>query len=185
MLEEVESMSWEDITSTNSLADVVHLHCDIDMSKEIRKDFLACSPQEIREGLQDYLNYCANDVSVTHCMYTKVLPEFLESCPTPVSFSSIFTMGSGFLPVNEEWESYPENAERAYQNLDECVKKSLVNLAVEAKGMTEDESWKDDVWLRQLDWTPKVAGRSRAISVLEVVHFFTTHCHCQGMLTMT
>ena len=25
MLEEVESMSWEDITSTNSLADVVHL----------------------------------------------------------------------------------------------------------------------------------------------------------------
>ena len=183
--EEVESKSWEDITSANSLADVARLHCGIDMNKEIRKDFLACSPQEIREGLQDYLNYCANDVSVTHRVYAKVLPEFLESCPSPVSFSGVLTMGSSFLPVNEEWESYLENAERAYRNLEEGVKKSLVNLAVEAKGMTENESWKDDVWLRQLDWTPKVARKSRGIGVSEAVGFFTTPCHCQVVLTIT
>ncbi|KAH9024697.1 DNA polymerase family A-domain-containing protein [Lactarius pseudohatsudake] len=167
--EEAESKSWEDITSANSLADVARLHCGIDMEKAVRNDFMACSPQEIREGLQDYLNYCANDVSVTHRVYAKVLPEFLQSCPTPVSFSGILTMGSSFLPVNQEWESYLESAERTYRNLDEGVKKRLVDLAVEAKGMMENEGWKDDVWLRQLDWTPKVAGKSRGIGVSEAV----------------
>jgi DNA polymerase gamma 1 len=47
-----------------------------------------------------------------------------------VSFSGILTMGSSFLPVNEEWETYLENAERTYRNLEEGVKKRLVNLAV-------------------------------------------------------
>ncbi|KAF8267209.1 DNA polymerase family A-domain-containing protein [Lactarius quietus] len=168
-LEEVQNKSWEDITSANSLADVARLHCGIDMEKAIRNDFMSCSPQEIREGLQDYLNYCANDVSVTHRVYAKVLPEFLESCPTPVSFSGILTMSSSFLPVNEEWERYLENAERTYRNLEEGVKKRLVDLAVEAKEMMENESWKDDVWLRQLDWTPKVAGKTRGIGVSEAV----------------
>ena len=172
--EEGKSKSWQDITSASSLADVARLHCHIEMDKEARNDFLECSPQEIREGLQDYLSYCANDVSVTHRVYAKVLPEFRESCPSPVSFSGILTMGSSFLPVNEEWETYLENAERTYRNLEEGVKKRLVNLAVEAMGMMENESWKDDVWLRQLDWTPKVAGKSRGIGVSEPVSFFPT-----------
>ena len=172
--EEGKSKSWQDITSASSLADVARLHCHIEMDKEARDDFLECSPQEIREGLQDYLSYCANDVSVTHRVYAKVLPEFRESCPSPVSFSGILTMGSSFLPVNEEWETYLENAERTYRNLEEGVKKRLVNLAVEAMGMMENESWKDDVWLRQLDWTPKVAGKSRGIGVSEPVSFFPT-----------
>ncbi|KAI9450870.1 DNA polymerase family A-domain-containing protein [Lactarius psammicola] len=167
--EEAESKSWEDITSASSLADVARLHCGIDMDKAVRNDFMECSPHEIREGLQDYLNYCASDVSVTHRVYAKVLPEFLESCPTPVSFSGILTMGSSFLPVNEEWESYLENAERTYRNLEEGVKKRLVDLALEAKDMMENESWKDDVWLRQLDWTPKVAGKSRGIGLSEAI----------------
>lgn len=172
--EEGQAKSWEDITSLSSLADVARLHCGIDMDKATRNDFMECSPQEIREGIQDYLNYCANDVFVTHRVYAKVLPEFLESCPTPVSFSGILTMGSSFLPVNEEWETYLENAERTYRNLEESVKKRLVNLAVEAKGMMENENWKDDVWLQQLDWTPKVVGKSRGIGVFQAVSFFLT-----------
>ena len=172
-LEEV-TKSWEDITSANSLADVARLHCGIDMDKEIRNDFMACTPQEIREGLQDYLKYCANDVSVTHRVFAKVLPEYLQSCPTPVSFSGILTMGSSFLPVNEEWERYLENAERTYRSLEEGVKRRLVDLAVEAKDMMENESWKDDVWLRQLDWTPKVAGKSRGIGIPETVRLFAS-----------
>ena len=172
--EEGKSKSWEDITSLSSLADVARLHCGIDIDKATRNDFMFCSPQEIREGLQDYLKYCANDVSVTHRVYAKVLPEFLKSCPTPASFSGILTMGSSFLPVNEEWERYLENAERTYRNLEEGVKKRLVNLAVEAKGMMGNENWKDDIWLRQLDWTPKVARKSRGIGVTETVSFFTT-----------
>lgn len=167
--EEAENKTWEDITSANSLADVARLHCGIDMDKETRNDFMECKPAEILENIQDYLNYCANDVSVTHRVYAAVLPEFLESCPTPVSFSGMLTMGSSFLTVNERWEKYLEDAERTYRNLEEGVKTQLVNLAIEARNAMENEKWKDDVWLRQLDWTPKVAGKSRGIGIPDTV----------------
>lgn len=167
--EEAENKTWEDITSANSLADVARLHCGIEMDKEARNDFMKSRPAEILENVQEYLNYCANDVSVTHRVYTKVLPEYLESCPTPVSFSGMLTMGSSFLTVNEGWEKYLEDAERTYRSLNEGVKKRLVNLATEARDMAENERWKGDVWLRQLDWTPKVAGKSRGIGISETV----------------
>jgi DNA polymerase gamma 1 len=172
--EEVESKRWEDITSANSLADVARLHCDIDMDKQVRNDFMERTPTEILDDIQDYLTYCANDVSVTHRVYINVLPEFLQSCPTPVSFSGMLMMGSSFLTVDEGWEKYLENAERTYRNLEEGVKKRLGNLAIEAKDMMENEKWKDDVWLQQLDWTPKVAGKSRGIGLSDAVSFFVT-----------
>jgi DNA polymerase gamma 1 len=81
----------------------------------------------------------------------------------------MLTMGSSFLTVNEGWEKYLEDAERTYRSLNEGVKKRLVNLATEARDMAENERWKGDVWLRQLDWTPKVAGKSRGIGISETV----------------
>ena len=169
--EEAESKTWEDITSANSLADVARLHCGIDMDKGARNDFMESKPAEILENIQDYLKYCANDVSVTHRVYAAVLPEFRESCPSPVSFSGMLTMGSSFLTVNEGWEKYLEDAERTYRTLEEGVKTRLVNLAIEARNAMENEKWRDDVWLRQLDWTPKVAGKSRGVGIPEAVSF--------------
>jgi DNA polymerase gamma 1 len=170
--EGAESKRWEDLTSSNSLADVARLHCGIDMDKEVRNDFMERTPAEILDDIQDYLNYCGNDVSVTHRVYAKVLQEFLDSCPTPVSFSGMLTMGSSFLTVDGSWEKYLENAERTYRNLEEGVKKRLVNLAIDAKSMMENEKWRDDVWLRQLDWTPKVAGKSRGVGIPQGVSLF-------------
>ncbi|KAI0266250.1 DNA polymerase family A-domain-containing protein [Gloeopeniophorella convolvens] len=167
--DEAASKRWEDITSANALADVARLHCGIDMDKEVRNDFMKSTPAEIRDGIQDYLNYCANDVSVTHRVYAKVLPEFLEACPSPVSFSGMLTMGSSFLTVNEEWERYLESAERTYHTLEQGVKAQLVDLAHEAKDMMESEKWRDDVWLQQLDWTPKVAGKTRGIGLSDAI----------------
>lgn len=165
---EMTSKCWEDITCANSLADVAKLHCGIKMDKGIRNDFMTHSREEILDGLQDYLNYCSFDVDVTHSVFRKVLPAFLQSCPSPVSFAGILTMGSSFLTVNEEWERYIENAERTYQELDEKIKIRLIDLAHQAKGMMDSESWRRDPWLSQLDWTPKVAGKSRGILPLEV-----------------
>ena len=71
---DLSSKRWEDITSANSLADVARLHCGIMMDKEIRNDFMTHSPAEIRENIQDYLNYCSQDVAVTHAVYSRVLP---------------------------------------------------------------------------------------------------------------
>ncbi|KAG2067134.1 hypothetical protein BDR04DRAFT_1159428 [Suillus decipiens] len=160
---DLSSKHWEDLTSANSLADVAKLHCNIDIDKDVRNDFMKLTPEEIRDNIHDYLNYCAQDVFVTHAVFSKVLPAFLDRCPSPVSFSGILTMGSSFLTVNESWESYLADADRVYKELDGKVKRRLVELAEQAKDRMGDESWKDDPWLSQLDWTPKVAGKSRGV----------------------
>lgn len=166
---DLSSKRWEDLTSANSLADVAKLHCNIVMDKEVRSDFMKLTPEEIKDNIHDYLNYCAQDVFVTHAVFSKVLPAFLDRCPSPVSFAGILTMGSSFLTVNDSWESYLADADRVYKELDGKVKKRLVELAEQAKDRMEDESWKDDPWLSQLDWTPKVAGKSRGIMPAEQV----------------
>ncbi|KAF9244922.1 hypothetical protein BU15DRAFT_85762 [Melanogaster broomeanus] len=134
-------------------------------SNEIRGDFMKASREDIRADIHDYLNYCAHDVYVTHQVFSQVLPAFLERCPSPVSFAGILTMGSSFLTVNESWEEYLRSAERTYQELEVKVKKHLADLAEEAKDMMEGDSWKESPWLAQLDWTPKVAGKSRGVYV--------------------
>ncbi|CCM05834.1 uncharacterized protein FIBRA_08070 [Fibroporia radiculosa] len=161
--EEASTKRWEDITSANSLADVAKLHCDIDMDKGTRNDFLTSTPEEILEGIQDYLDYCASDVGVTHAVFAKTLPSFLSACPSPVSFAGVLTMGSSLLTVNEQWEAYLENAERTYKELEQGVKRRLHDLAHDAKEMMQSEKWKEDVWLSQLDWTPKVASKTRGV----------------------
>ncbi|KAG2055926.1 hypothetical protein BDR06DRAFT_953305, partial [Suillus hirtellus] len=160
---DLSSKRWEDLTSANSLADVAKLHCNIDMDKEIRNDFMKLTPEEIKDNVHDYLNYCAQDVFVTHAVFSKVLPAFLDRCPSPVSFAGVLAMGSSFLTVNESWESYLADADRVYKELDGKVKKRLVELAEQAKDRARNDSWKDDPWLSQLDWSPKVAGKSRGV----------------------
>ena len=173
-VDEASSKSWEDLTSGNSLADVARLHCDINVDKDIRNDFLNLSREEILNNAQDYLNYCGEDVYVTHAVFSRVLPEFLNACPSPVSFAGILTMGSSFLTVNESWEKYIENAEKVYKELEKSVRGRLVQLAQEAKGLMVDDKWKGDVWLEQLDWTPKIAKESRGI-VREQVRGLVAH----------
>ncbi|PBK75099.1 hypothetical protein ARMSODRAFT_929171 [Armillaria solidipes] len=165
---------WEDLTSMNSLADVAKLYCSIDLSKEIRNDFMTCTPEEILAGIFDYIGYCANDVSVTHQVYAKVFPGFSKNCPHPVSFAGILTMGSGFLPVNQEWEAYLERAEGLWNKMSKGVKDGLESLAREAVtnhpvgAEGGEDKWKDDPWLSQLDWTPKVVGKTRGVFPPEV-----------------
>ncbi|KAF9077748.1 gamma DNA-directed DNA polymerase [Rhodocollybia butyracea] len=168
---ETSQKRWEDITSGNSLLDVAKLHCNIDISKEIRSDFMTSTPSQILEDIHDYITYCATDVSTTHAVYKKVLPEFLVACPHPVSFAGVTTMGSGFLPVNEQWEAYIDRAERVWQTMEGKVRLGLENLAraavkdyrVSSLDIPVAGSWQDDVWLSQLDWSPKVAGKTRGI----------------------
>ena len=77
-------------------------------------------------------------------------------------------MGSSFLTVNQEWETYIANAERTYNELESKVRLRLQNLAREAKDMMESRKWEDDPWLSQLDWTPKVVGKTRGFGLNEV-----------------
>lgn len=156
---------WEEITSTNSLAEVAKLHCGIEVNKAARNDLMELEPRQILENITDYLDYCAEDVSVTHQVYQVILPAFLISCPHPVSFAGMLTMSSAFLPVDEKWEEYLERADAVYNSMEVKVQDKLKQLAEAARRLAEtsDESWKSDPWLNQLDWTPKAAGKSRGI----------------------
>ena len=156
---------WEDITSVNSLADVARLYCKVELEKEVRNAFMTESPEHIRDNIAKYINYCAKDVEVTHAVFRAVLPLFREMCPHPVSWAGVMAMGNPLLPVNQEWERYLTNAETKYHELEDRVKDKLIELAEEAKGMFENGDWKSDVWLSQMDWTPKVAGKSRGFHV--------------------
>ncbi|KAF9029821.1 hypothetical protein BDZ89DRAFT_1112456 [Hymenopellis radicata] len=165
--DEVDRKSWEDLTAMNSLVDVAKLYCNIDISKEIRGDFMTSTPEEILAGITDYLSYCASDVYVTHQVYKKVLPGFSSSCPHPVSFAGMLTMGSGFLPVNEQWEAYLEKAEAIWNRLEKGVKDGLESLARAAMAsfkLDEPNQFDDDPWLSQLDWSPKAVGKTRGLS---------------------
>ncbi|KAF7308725.1 POLAc domain-containing protein [Mycena chlorophos] len=164
------SKTWESLTSANSLADVAALHkVPLTSPKSTRDDFMKLPPSAIVASLHDYLTYCASDVQATHAIFTKVLPTFFAQCPHPVSFAGILTMGSSLLSVDHNWEKYLEQAESVYLNLENGIKSRLAELATQALSLfLEDPSkevWKDDVWLNQLDWTPKVAGKSRGVEL--------------------
>lgn len=148
---------WEDVTSMNSLAEVASLHCGYPVDKSVRDRFsdeTIRHASQLRPELSDLLTYCANDVRITHDVYKKVMPLFLDSCPHPATFAGVLSMGSSFLPVDESWGAYLRNAEAKYREMDEGVKKALRVLAEKARkeGLKEG-----DPWSTQLDWTPKPA----------------------------
>lgn len=108
----------------------------------------------IREKLEELLDYCAADVAITHRVYKKVFPGFLEVCPHPVSFGALRHLSSQILPVDKSWESYIANAEATYHRLTDAVEQRLLDLTNTALELKDDpEKIDKDEWLRQLDWT--------------------------------
>ncbi|KAJ1311778.1 hypothetical protein OPQ81_010245 [Rhizoctonia solani] len=163
-----EGERWEEVTSINSLADVARLYCGINLDKSTRDDFMTSTREEIADGVDKYLEYCCDDVATTLSVYRIVLPAFLDSCPNPVSFAGVLTMGSAFLTVDQEWENYLRSAEQKYHELEGDVRETLLGLAKEALALYENDTegkkpWEADEWLGQLDWTPRRVGKSRGV----------------------
>ena len=153
MMSEQEEL-WVARSSINSLRDVAKFHCNITIDKAQRDQFGELDREGIRGKLEELLDYCAADVAITHRVYKKVFPGFLEVCPHPVSFGALRHLSSVILPVDKSWESYLANAEATYQQSMRDVEQRLVDLmksALELKGTPE--KYKDDAWLRQLDWS--------------------------------
>ncbi|KAI8943326.1 DNA-directed DNA polymerase gamma mip1 [Plenodomus lindquistii] len=145
---------WIGRSAVNSLREVAKFHCDITMDKAQREYFGELDRKGIRGKLDELLGYCATDVEITHKVYQKVFPLFLETCPHPVSFAALRFLASVILPVNETWDAYIHNAEATYHKLDDAVKERLValtNKALEVKD--QPEVYNNDPWLSQLDWS--------------------------------
>jgi DNA polymerase gamma 1 len=153
-LSEDEEELWIGRSAINSLRDVAKFHCNITIDKARREYFGELDRPGIRAKLEELLDYCAADVEITHRVYQKVFPLFLETCPHPVSFAALRFLSAEILPVNETWDAYIANAEATYQNLSTAVLERLVNLAELALEVKDNpESYENDPWLSQLDWS--------------------------------
>ena len=154
MLSEEEEELWVGRSSINSLRDVAKFHCNVTIDKAQRDHFGEFDREGIRAKVDELLDYCAADVAITHRVYKKVFPGFLEVCPHPVSFGALRHLSSVILPVDKSWETYIENSEETYLRLSKAVEERLNDLAKQALQLKDnaDRHEKDD-WLGQLDWS--------------------------------
>ena len=149
-----EEELWVERSSVNSLRDVAKFHLNVSIDKSVRDDFGVLDRTGIMAKLDELLDYCAADVSITHRIYQTVFPNFLDVCPHPVSFAALRHLSSVILPVNKSWDSYIANAEATYHKLSDAVKERLIGLtekALEIKG--QSDIWQNDPWMQQLDWS--------------------------------
>ncbi|CAG8257532.1 unnamed protein product [Penicillium salamii] len=154
MLREEEEELWVGRSSVNSLRDVAKFHCDVTIDKAQRDLFGELDRDAINGRLEELLDYCAADVAITHRVYRKVFPNYLETCPHPVSFGALRHLSSVILPVNETWGEYLARAEETYHTRLEGVQRKLHELCDEAlKNKDHPDIHMNDPWLCQLDWS--------------------------------
>lgn len=145
---------WIGRSAINSLREVAKFHCGITMDKQQREYFGELDRAGICEKLDELLDYCAADVEVTHQVYQKVFPLFMETCPHPVSFAALRFLGAEILPVNETWDAYIKNAEATHHQLQVSIRERLNTLMTRALEVKDQpETYNSDPWLSQLDWT--------------------------------
>ncbi|KAG6121814.1 DNA-directed DNA polymerase gamma mip1 [Claviceps humidiphila] len=154
LYEEGDEELWLERSSVNSLRDVAKFHLNVSIEKTTRNDFGELDRDGILAKLDSLLDYCANDVDVTHRIYQKVFPNFLKVCPHPVSFAALRHIASVILPVNRSWDAYLANTEATYNKLSEAVQERLIGLTEKALALKNDvDQWQNDPWMKQLDWS--------------------------------
>ncbi|QSZ37039.1 hypothetical protein DSL72_009131 [Monilinia vaccinii-corymbosi] len=152
--EEEEAELWIGRSSVNSLRDVAKFHLNATIDKAARDTFGDSDREGIMAKLDELLDYCAADVDITHRVYKRVFPNFVDTCPHPVSFAALRHLSSVILPVDKSWEAYVQNAEAIYFQLSNAVQERLVALAEKALEIKDDtEAWSNDPWFKQLDWS--------------------------------
>ena len=154
MLSEEEEELWVGRSSINSLRDVAKFHCNVTIDKAQRDQFGELDRKGVRNKVEELLDYCAADVSITHRIYKKVFTGFLNVCPHPVSFAALRHLSSVILPVDKSWETYIEEAEETYLRLSRGVEQRLSHLADRALEVKDkSDQYTNDHWLGQLDWS--------------------------------
>ncbi|KAM5171282.1 DNA polymerase subunit gamma-1 isoform 1-T3 [Mantella aurantiaca] len=149
----ISSWNWVDISSINNLADVHALYVGgPPLEKESRELFVKGSIADIRAEFQALVKYCAQDVYATHEVFREQFPLFMERCPHPVTLAGMLEMGVSYLPVNQNWQRYLDEAQITYEELQKEMKKSLMNLANDACQLLSDDAYKTDPWLWDLEW---------------------------------
>nr|CAG8445406.1 12899_t:CDS:2 [Entrophospora candida] len=147
-----------DISSINNLQDVYRLHCHEDIDKSLQEVFVNGTIEDVLiPGMfQKIMTYCANDVLAIHRIYCKLLPQFFDVCPHPVSFAGMLHMGSMFLPTSNDWNEHVNKIENIFQSQRMSMERDLEDLALATleEGMKNPDKVEQDEFLKQLDWSP-------------------------------
>uniref|UniRef100_A0A8C8FES5 DNA polymerase subunit gamma-1 n=1 Tax=Oncorhynchus tshawytscha TaxID=74940 RepID=A0A8C8FES5_ONCTS len=152
-MKKIGSWDWVNISSINNLADVHALYVGGEpLQKEAREIFVKGSMADVRNNFQDLMQYCALDVQATHQVFCEQLPLFMERCPHPVTFAGMLEMGGCYLPVNQNWGRYLEDSQDTFEELQREMKKSLMSLADDACQLLQDDRYKEDAWLWDVEW---------------------------------
>ena len=114
------------------------------------------------ERFPKLLDYCAEDVSITHQILNVVFPKFLDKCPHPVSFLGSMYMAKMFLPVsNSIWKTFIDSAESKLTEYQSEIEMNL-NASIEsALQAYRDGTHSSDPWLKHLDWTIKTSKKGK------------------------
>ncbi|CEP64831.1 DNA-directed DNA polymerase gamma MIP1 LALA0_S14e00276g [Lachancea lanzarotensis] len=152
-----EEEPWTNVSALNSLEDVVALHCGIKLDKSKRDAFATLDKTKIIEDFNSLVSYCATDVEATSKVFDVVFPLFLLKCPHPVSFGALRLLSTSFLTTKESnWKNYLSSSETHYQDSKQCIEKKIVTIVEDVVKLKDDKnSFANDPWLKQLDWTSK------------------------------
>ncbi|TGZ69903.1 hypothetical protein CRM22_003474 [Opisthorchis felineus] len=158
----VMGLQWISETSLNNLTDVYRLYCakEPPQDKTARSVFESGTRQEVQTRFQELMRYCATDVSMTYEVFQKLLPLFKERFPHPATLYGMLEMGSMYLPINDSWSKFQENADRKFAENEQRQKHLLMQLADQALQhySSPDTDPQNDPWLWDLDWSlPKIA----------------------------
>lgn len=85
-----------------------------------------------------HTSFPLNQQSVFNLL-TNLLLMYCCRCPHPVTFAGMLEMGVCYLPVNQNWDRYLEDAQDTYEELQREMKKSLMILADDACQLLQDE----------------------------------------------
>lgn len=159
--ETVENKRWYDVSAPNSLAEVYRFYCKDELSKSERKIFEEGSSDDVRANFQDLMKYCATDVKATRDVFVKLFFLFRDRLSHDITLFGMMEMLTAYLPVNQNWIRYMNQAEAVYQDVNAEIRLILNMIANRVCRMNQGEAWRKDPWLWDLDWgTQKMKPKS-------------------------
>ena len=147
--------SWVGAGSLNSLNAVHQHYCGSAVDKAVRDTFISGTLEDVKQDFQELMQYCAKDVEATFNVLKKIAPMFFSRFPHPVTFAGMLELGQMYLPTNYNWKRYLHSCQIEYDNLTLELKRTLIDRMNDACHLLHDEKFKEDHWLRDLDWSVK------------------------------
>lgn len=62
-------------------------------------------------------------------------------------------MSRMFLPINQNWQRFINESERTYESINSDIQHVLMQIANQACHQAKNETYKNDPWLWDLDWS--------------------------------